>query len=317
MATRDQRARIAAETVEIARGGSYVAPFGKVVHVRDSVELAVHSTVLITPDQTPSLRARAEDIIQGRTFETTFDVRNETTFAAARRLVGRSGPGRVAALNFASAKNPGGGFLNGSQAQEESLARASALYACLQSQTGYYDANRASPSLLYTDHLIVSPRVPVFRDDQGRLLEEPWEVTVLTSPAPNTGAIARNDPATLAAVEPSFRRRIEQVLAAAVVHGQTALVLGAWGCGVFGNDPAMVAGLFGEFTGPGRPLHQEVRAQLGLIDHGPTRPQGHRVLHPRDAQCAILLHEIDRREHGSLRANWVVLKKSTAEMTRQ
>ena len=144
-------------------------------------------------------------------------------------------------------KNPGGGFLNGSQAQEESLARASALYVCLLNHMAYYDANRHSRSLLYTDHMIVSPQVPVFRDAADQLLEEPWEVTIITAPAPNAGAIAKEQPEAIHQIETVFRRRVEQVLSAAVVFGQTALVLGAWGCGVFRNDPKMVARLFGEF----------------------------------------------------------------------
>jgi uncharacterized protein (TIGR02452 family) len=119
------------------------------------------------------------------------------------------------------------------------------------SQRGYYEANRAGGSLLYTDHMIVSPCVPVFRDDDGRLLEEPWEVTIITAPAPNAGAIAGNEPDSAADVEPVFRNRIELLLATAVDFNQTAMVLGAWGCGVFRNDPAMVARLFGEFLLPG------------------------------------------------------------------
>src|SRR5688572_22378946 len=60
-------------------------------------------------------------------------VTNESTLDAARRL-----GGDVAALNFASARSPGGGFLNGAQAQEESLARASALYPCLLAAGDFY-----------------------------------------------------------------------------------------------------------------------------------------------------------------------------------
>lgn len=247
MASRDERARIAADTVAIAQGGTYLAPSGATVSIRDAVQLAIHKSVLITPSQARSLRTRAEKAISSHPFRTTFEVRNETTLAAARRAVHQFGSDRVAALNFASAKNPGGGFLNGSQAQEESLARASALYSCLLGHTGYYDANRHARSLLYTDHMIVSPQVPVFRDDDDRLLEQPWETTMITSPAPNAGAIAKNEPESIGTIEPTFRRRIEHVLAAAIVYDQTAMVLGAWGCGVFGNDPAMVARLFGEF----------------------------------------------------------------------
>jgi uncharacterized protein (TIGR02452 family) len=248
------RARIAAETVAIAQGGSYVAPSGATVSAREAVEMAVHRTDLIAPGAARSLRARADAVLAARRARTALDVRNETTLAAARRLVARFGPDRVAALNFASAKNPGGGFLGGSQAQEESLARASALHASLQAQMGYYDANRNNPSPLYTDHLIVSPQVPVFRDDADALLEEPWAVTFLTSPAPNAGAVAKTESESAAAIEPTFRRRMEQVLSAAVVYDQTALVLGAWGCGVFRNDPAMVANLFAEFLLDGGPF---------------------------------------------------------------
>lgn len=247
MANRDERARIAAETVAIAQGGRYRSPSGVDISINDAVRTAIHQTRSYSPGESRSLRNRADSRLSRRSFATSFTVCNETTFAAAKRLVDRFGASSVAALNFASAKNPGGGFLGGSQAQEESLARASALYACLQGQTGYYEANRRESSLLYTDHMIVSPRVPVFRDDADRLLEQPWEATIITAPAPNAGAIRQNDPHASVDIEPTFRRRIGHVLAAAVVHDQTALVLGAWGCGVFRNDPAMVAELFGEF----------------------------------------------------------------------
>lgn len=251
MADRGERARIAAETVAITHSKEYQAPSGRLVSIAQSLNHALNASVLITPDDARRLRERAERVMAERSCATTFEVRNETTFAAARRLVQRFGPDRVAALNFASAKNPGGGFLGGSQAQEESLARASALVATLERHPLYYEANRRATSLLYTDHLIVSPHVPVFRDDDDRLLEEPWEVTILTAPAPNAGAIEKNEPHGLSDVEPTFRRRIDMVLAAAVVHDQSALVLGAWGCGVFRNEPAMVARLLGESLLPG------------------------------------------------------------------
>jgi uncharacterized protein (TIGR02452 family) len=74
---------------------------------------------------------------------------------------------------------------------------------------GYYDANRRDPSLLYTDHMIVSPRVPVFRDDDDRLVEQPWEVTIITAPAPNAGAILENQPDASASIEPAFRRGVQ------------------------------------------------------------------------------------------------------------
>ncbi|MEO0601399.1 MAG: TIGR02452 family protein, partial [Myxococcota bacterium] len=77
-------------------------------------------------------------------------------------------------LNFASARNPGGGFINGARAQEEDIARASGLYPCLLQAPVYYDANRETRSLLYTDHLTYSPRVPFVRERNRRLLETPF-----------------------------------------------------------------------------------------------------------------------------------------------
>jgi len=254
MSTRSHRARTASETLAITQSGRYVAPSGENVNIHDAIQLAVHQTELITPGQHRAQASRAVTQNSQRAFQTTLEVTRESTLAAARRLVTRFGPDRVAALNFASAKNPGGGFLNGSQAQEESLARATALYPCLLSQSAYYDANRRAPSALYTDHLIFSPQVPVFRDDNDDLIEEPWQVSFLTSPAPNAGALANNHPHELDDLLPTFRRRIGQLLAVALMRDQTSLVLGAWGCGVFRNDPTAVANLFAEFLLPGGPF---------------------------------------------------------------
>ena len=89
---------------------------------------------------------------------------NATTLEVARGLADEGH--RVAALNFASARNPGGGFLTGARAQEESLARASGLYAMLLDDP-MYDHHRSRKDPLYTAWVIYSPDVPVFRLDEG------------------------------------------------------------------------------------------------------------------------------------------------------
>ena len=149
-------------------------------------------------------------------------------------------------MNFASAKNPGGGFLNGSQAQEESLARSSAMHASLLRAWEFYERHRVLPSLLYSDAMTLSPNCPIIRDDDGALLEEPRLATFITSPAPNAGAIANNRPQELPLIPDVLRRRSEFVLALAASQGYKCLVLGAWGCGVFRNDPRVVAAAFAE-----------------------------------------------------------------------
>ncbi|MFE1170658.1 TIGR02452 family protein [Nocardiopsis sp. NPDC058789] len=185
--------------------------------------------------------------------DTRFEVTGESTLAAARRLVAAE-PGRVAALNFASARRPGGGVANGAKAQEESLARSSALYDSLIRCPEYYDHHVAERSLLYSDRVIWSPSVPVFRDDRAGWLPEPVLVDFLTAAAPNRRMVQRNQPELLPLVPPALDVRARAVLAVAAHHGTTRLVLGAWGCGVFGNRPEAVAAAFakhlrGDFAG--------------------------------------------------------------------
>jgi len=142
------------------------------------VERAVAGTRLYVPsDPLPELGALVTPVIE---------VTGESTLEAGRRV----GPG-TAALVFASARNPGGGFLRGAKAQEEDIARASALHACLQSVPEFYAFHRASSDLRYSDRVIYSPDVPVFRGDAGRL-DRPYPLSFLTAAAPNRGAILRN-----------------------------------------------------------------------------------------------------------------------------
>ena len=153
--------------------------------------------------------------------------------------------GRVAGLNFASATSPGGGFLSGARAQEECIARSSGLYACLEHRE-MYARHRAVLDATYSDYVIYSPDVPVFRSDDGHLLEEPWSMSVLTCPAVNGVGISKYAPERATEIPQVMRERTRKVLAVAAGHGQRRLILGAWGCGAFGRDREMMAGLFAE-----------------------------------------------------------------------
>lgn len=237
--SRHPRRMTAQETVAILERGDYRAPSGHTVEISAALARAVQGTVLYRPDEPDRLRADLPPAEPGT--RTRIEVTGETTLAAARRLCVPGGAAPLA-LNFASAKNPGGGFLNGAHAQEEGLARSSGLYASLREAREYYDFHRAQGDLLYSDHMIYSPDVPVFRDDAGRLLDEPYEVAFVTSPAPNRGAI--RDPEKAARIPGVLAVRARKVLAVALANGHRRLVLGAWGCGVFRNDPAEVAEAF-------------------------------------------------------------------------
>jgi uncharacterized protein (TIGR02452 family) len=146
--------------------------------------------------------------------------------------------GKTGCLNFASAKNPGGGFLSGAQAQEESLARNSASYPTLTKfQQEMYDYNRLRTTYLYSDYMIYSPDVVFFKNDADELLSQPFLMDILTSPAVNVGAIMQNKPEEMALVEPTMLSRIDKILSVFVLQKVEKLILGAWGCGVFRNKP--------------------------------------------------------------------------------
>ncbi|HTI69119.1 MAG TPA: TIGR02452 family protein [Candidatus Limnocylindria bacterium] len=244
--SKSHRTTIAEETVRIVKDGGYRSPSGRHVDLRESIEHAVRGTRMYSLESLPKL-------LSGTRQETRFSVANETTFCALSRAT-RLGNRHVGGLNFASAKNPGGGFLNGAQAQEESLARSSALYESLLAAPDFYSRHRAHRSSLYLDLAIYSPRVPFFCNDDGRLVEVPFLASIITAAAPNAGAISDNEPGNLPQVVPFLRRRAELVLRIAQTHGIETLVLGAWGCGVFRNHPATVATIFHELLNPAGPF---------------------------------------------------------------
>ena len=224
---------LANETLRIIADGRYAAKGGD-VEIGDAIRSAVAGTVTYKPGDVAARHAAGAGAHR-------YEVTNETTSSAGRRLAIDETESRVCVLNFASARKPGGGFLGGAKAQEEDLARGSALYACLEPQRAYYDANRKHSSTLYTDHVIYSPDVPFFRDDRGGLVAPPAMLSVITAPAPNAGAIDESERADL---KPTLERRAGIVLEIAAKHGHRVLVLGAWGCGVFRNDARDVATTF-------------------------------------------------------------------------
>ena len=248
MNRRTARAQIARGTLEILDKGFYESPSGQVVHVEGALEAAISGSIHYRPTDFDEVFALRDRILVERGIQPPirFEVVNETTLSAASRLAQADGNASVLALNFASAKNPGGGFLKGSQAQEESLARASGLYPCIVQMQAMYDANRRFRSCLYTDNMIYSPGVSVFRDDRDQLLEAPYRVSFVTAPAVNAGVVRRRGTENIGRIENVMRGRIEKVLSLAVIHHHETLVLGAWGCGVFKNNPRDMARWFGD-----------------------------------------------------------------------
>ncbi|MEO6774456.1 MAG: TIGR02452 family protein [Kofleriaceae bacterium] len=244
-ASRGQKVKIAEATLAACEAGFYTTAAGARVELAPLIEAAKGGTVMYergVSGPAPTAEAGVGRAVRGpRT--TALEVTGESTLEALVRLAASGHvAGHLACLNFASAKNPGGGFLGGAQAQEESLARSSALYPCQLTQPDHYSRNRANRSLRYLDLALWSPLVPFFRDDDGAWLAAPVLASVITCAAPNAGALDRGS--SVDELRGTLERRGRFVLDLARDHGVDTLVLGAWGAGVFRNDPVMVAQIF-------------------------------------------------------------------------
>lgn len=231
-------ARLAQQTLTICEQGGYHNQAGEWQDLSAAITASVAATQLYTETALQALVSN-----QAGDQHTQIEVWALTTIAAARLLM-QQGEQDLLCLNFASAKNPGGGFLGGAEAQEENLAKASSLYPGLITQMAHYEAGRSYKSCLYRHDMIYSPAVVFFRDDTYALLDQAFTMSVITSAAVNAGVVKRTEAQNIAQIAPVMQQRARFVLRLALARGHRNLILGAWGCGVFQNDPQMVAQIF-------------------------------------------------------------------------
>lgn len=242
---RDTRAKVALETLKILESGLYTNQQGTTVDIKEELKIAINNTVLYKPDAFANVENEYKKIRSKKECgNPIIEITDETTISAARRLAVSEGFDEAVCLNFASAKNPGGGFLSGSQAQEESLARSSGLYSSISQMKEMYDYNRGIKTCIYSDYMIYSPKVPVFRDDYNKLLDEVFRISFITAPAVNAGIIREREKENIEKMHSVMINRIKKILLVAALHNNRSIVLGAYGCGVFRNKTEDVAGYF-------------------------------------------------------------------------
>ena len=184
-------------------------------------------------------------------------VSNKRTFEAAIDYQEK----KVAVLNFASASNPGGGVVNGSSAQEECLCRCSTLYCNLTEDfmwKNFYQPHRHAANPIHNDDLIYTPDVVIFKSDTPypRLLpQNKWaKVNVITCAAPNlrerpSNAFNTGDGNQAVKISPAQLEQIHiqrgrKILATAAANKNEVIILGAFGCGAFMNNPEIVANAY-------------------------------------------------------------------------
>src|SRR6185369_8763707 len=100
----------ATETLQILDAGYFIAPDGRRIDIQPALNEAVEKTRLYTPEQASSA---LESLNPNPSQLPAIEVTDETTQLAARRLVESESVADLVMLNFASARNAGGGFING------------------------------------------------------------------------------------------------------------------------------------------------------------------------------------------------------------
>lgn len=181
-------------------------------------------------------------------------VSTKRSYEAASAYAGQ----QICVHNFASASNPGGGVVNGATAQEECLCRCSTLYFCLNTPemwSSFYTPHRAAHDPIHNGDCIYTPGVTVFKSDTASpalLPKDQWyPVNVLTCAAPNlrenpsnpynSGDGSRHIRLSKEKLLEIHKQRLTRILDIALAEGNEVVILGAFGCGAFQNDPQVVA----------------------------------------------------------------------------
>ncbi|MCC8141460.1 MAG: TIGR02452 family protein [Lachnospiraceae bacterium] len=233
------------ETIELCQKGCYERD-GKTVEIGLSEE-EMREICVFLPDEIAALPAKAESEGQQKA---AFRCENKDALSLAQEdredpsyQSGNSGA-NVLVLNLASATRPGGASRDGANGQEEDLCRKSTLLLSLETEEArrYYDYNNDLHTRLGSDGVLISPHVAVIRDAKGELLAQPFEISVMSCSAPmvRLGLEGKSEEE----YKEMLLGRIRGMLRCAGSLGYKNLVLGAFGCGVFGNDAAVVSDAF-------------------------------------------------------------------------
>jgi uncharacterized protein (TIGR02452 family) len=218
--------KLAERLISIAEVGTYETSGGATIDISSGLLSAMSKTIYLSNKLKPISGEINPEIV----------VMNQNTVDAAKQWKDSN----VAILNFSSAYHPGGGFRSGAVAQEEDICRHSLLYSCLAPMKDYYADNFACGNPIYTDGIIYSPNVPFIVSD-GKFID-PYYASVISCAAPNVTQLFTSDETyTDQDLKKVLVKRAEKILRVLATNGHKNIVLGAWGCGVFGNSPKMVA----------------------------------------------------------------------------
>ena len=219
----------------------------------DATEQSIKSTVIYRENEYPEINT-------DKIFDTNILVTKSRTFEAAIRNYKEHKDKKIAVLNFASATTPGGGVTFGSSAQEEALCRCSTLYSVLNTNyllDNFYQRNSDASNPLNNDDIIYTKDIIICKTDTDhptRLQEKDFvKVDVITCAAPNLRErpsnefnISNGEHVSISDEElyKIHLQRAKHILHIAKLNDVEILILGAFGCGAFRNNPKVVARAF-------------------------------------------------------------------------
>lgn len=237
---RQLRVRVFNNTMKIVNERQYWSPVmmpEKLYYYDDMPKVEFFSEEITLPKKSVSGKEK-----------TKFFVVNEDCLDLAQRLHDK----RPAVLNMASRRQPGGGVLSGSGAQEESIFRRTDIFKYLYqfSDTGMQYGIEQRPERYPLDRNyggIYTPGIKVFRkgEKDGYELTYSYNVDIISVAGMNRPELKDNEHVADYLVEP-IKNKMRTILRIALLHNHTCLVLGALGCGAFRNPPRHVARMFHE-----------------------------------------------------------------------
>ncbi|NGX44180.1 MAG: hypothetical protein K1060chlam3_00345 [Candidatus Anoxychlamydiales bacterium] len=207
--------------------------------------------------------AQKVEIIEGDTFDVALTLKNEKKYK------------NVAVLNMANQTSPGGGFLQGSSAQEEALCRRSNLFDSINIHPIGRDKTNFNPYLrekmkgsyqVPEFGAIYSPNILIYRGNQDvdgyAYLKNPEDVDVISSAAYDIAHGSKSKPANY---RENTKIKLQMILNTALEKKQECVVLGAYGCGAFGNDPKEVTSIVKEILKERAIYQKEMKIVFAII----------------------------------------------------
>lgn len=231
------------DTLKICSEGSFVAADG-LLHCAKLAPVKMREAKVFLPDDIKKIQENPSVSKMHTIGRNRHVCENTDSFSMARKIKAKKPEEDVLVINFANPVHPGGGVKKGSSAQEEDLCRKSSLLLSLESDEAkkYYDYNKSMNTYMGSDAIILSPYVEIFKDAKGNPLEESVVVSVLTCAAPmityGLEGMSQDE------YKQMLYNRICGMMTVALEYGYENIVWGAWGCGAFGNDAAVMADIF-------------------------------------------------------------------------